>query len=71
MTEAGKRPRGRPRLGRMHRLQSDVKEHQLGTHLAQNKDSWINAVITNSPERDKISRGEQCEHLYYLRISLF
>ena len=45
MKVGGKRPRGRPRLRWMDRVQSDMKEHQLDTKLARNREAWRKAVM--------------------------
>ena len=44
MTVGGNRPRGRPKLRWMNRVQSDLRHHQLDTKLAQDREAWRNAV---------------------------
>ena len=40
----GMRPRGRPRLRWMDRVQSDMKPHKLEADLAQNREAWKKAI---------------------------
>ena len=51
MTVGGKRPRGRPKLRWMDRVQSDLRHHQLDPKLAQDREAWINAVMAIDPGR--------------------
>ena len=45
MKVGGKRPRGRHRLRWMERVRSDLRQHQLDTKLAQNREAWRKAVM--------------------------
>ena len=49
MTVGGKRPRGRPKLRWMDRVQSDLRHHQLDPKLAQDREAWRNAVMAIDP----------------------
>ena len=49
MTVGGKRPRGRPKLRWMDRVQSDLRHHQLDPKLAQDREAWSNAVMAIDP----------------------
>ena len=49
MMVGGKRPRGRPKLRWMDRVQSDLRHHQLDPKLAQDREAWINAVMVIDP----------------------
>ena len=49
MTVGGKRPRGRPKLRWMDRVQSDLRHHQLDPKLAHDREAWIKAVMAIDP----------------------
>ena len=49
MTVGGKRPRGRPKLRWIDRVQSDLRHHQLDPKLAQDREAWRNAVMAIDP----------------------
>ena len=54
MKMGGKRPRGRPRLRWMDKVQSDMKQLQLDTKLSQNRETWRRVIMTIAFEQ-----GEQ------------
>ena len=59
MKVGGKIPRGRPRLGWMDRVRSDLKQHQLDPELAQTEKHGERQSWRSTLDRDKISEGEQ------------
>ena len=49
MRVGGKRLRGRPRLRRMDRVRSYLRQHQLDPELAQNREGWKKAIMAIDP----------------------
>ena len=49
MKVGGKRPRGRPKLRWMDRVQSDLKQHKLDPDLAHNREAWKKAIVAIDP----------------------